>query len=68
MTDDIVKRLRAIPAYADFKEPQIIEHEAADEIKRLRAALHCIVWMIDTRANIQDIYDCARAALAEEKK
>jgi len=39
MNDDLVKRLREIPTYADFNAPQIIEHEAADRIEQLEAAL-----------------------------
>ena len=34
---DIVERLRQIPKFADFNAPPLIEHEAADEIERLRA-------------------------------
>ena len=35
--NDIVERLRQIPRFADFNAPPLIEHEAADEIERLRA-------------------------------
>lgn len=44
-----------------------IEHLRAREA-RLRDALRDIVWMIDTSANIQDIDDCARDAIAEQEK
>ena len=51
---DIVERLRAIPTYADFNAPQIIEHEAADEIERLRKQLE----MSEQRfAALKEAYD-----------
>lgn len=49
---DIVERLRAIPTYADFNAPQIIEHEAADEIEWLRKRIE--VLQMDYNQSVQE--------------
>jgi hypothetical protein len=73
--NDIVERLRQIPRFADFNAPPLIEHEAADEIERLRAenerlreALEDFLEYADVESTPLWVTSFARAALGEEKK
>jgi hypothetical protein len=71
---DIVERLRQIPKFADFNAPPLIEHEAADEIERLRevlASYKCDCAPGYCEVGTQDDTICgarARAALEEGKE
>jgi len=67
---DIVERLRSPEVFIDaggMVSP--VAHEAADEIKRLRAALEKIVKIRSYRkAEAGELFEIARAALQQEEK
>ena len=49
MTDDLVKRMRAVPRDYDLYDHDII-YEAADRIEELEGAL-CRIWVLNQRGD-----------------
>lgn len=70
MSEDIVKRLRAVVPYQGKSAVAFLCHEAADEIEKLSSALRSIVEFIDCEPDTQrpDVFwmrvDAARKALS----